>query len=87
MGEEISRWVLQGREGLTDPLVEGPPIYAGERLEVMPVAELLPLVEAARHVVHQIDPQVSGSMSEKAVSPDRREHWIKQLRIELEAWD
>lgn len=38
------------------------------------------LVEITRNLVHQVDPQVTGPMKEKAVSPDRRKHWIEEAR-------
>jgi len=36
-----------------------------------------------RNLVHQVDPQVTGPMSEKAVSPDRRKHWLEEARVAL----
>ena len=39
--------------------------------------ELSTILEA---LVHQIDPQVTGPMSDKAVSPDRRKHWLHEAR-------
>lgn len=65
-----------------------PPEPAGREAETyMPVSNVERLVEATRRLVHQVDPQVTGPMANKAVSPDRRQLALAETREALKPFE